>query len=139
MAQARNVMHNMPGGQEMQMLDELLTHFCEFAPMDYDRQLSLTILEVLKPMLVDDDETPFSSTLTSFIDDNKEVLKVIYQEYADDERRSPLLFQPEAIAVFILFEQDRFTLKNVWDQMLPSELLQGLTEVWGAGSVGRVS
>ena len=69
--------------------------------------------------------------LCSFVERKHETLTTVFRDYADDDRRNPLLFQPESIVIFMCLERDRFNLKRIWEEFLPIELLQGLAEVWG--------
>ena len=131
MSQVRSALFNLKGFQEAKMLDALERQYYRFTAKRYDRELSLQILEGLHPLLSEDDNKTFANLLENFVDTHLSVLQLIYREYSEDDRRSPLLFQPETILVFLCMERDKFRLKNTWAQFLPEELLEELAAVWG--------
>jgi len=139
MTEARKVMLSLPGGQEMRMLDELDKHFYQFTSAKYDRELSLMILDGLRPMFSNEEIDAFGPVLESFVERRKDDLQHLFEEYASDDRRSPLLFQPESIVILMCLERDVFRLKDTWGQFMPLDLLQGLADAWGVGDIGRVT
>jgi hypothetical protein len=58
-------------------------------------------------------------------------LAELYAAYAEDQRASPLLFQPEALLLFERLEEAPARLEAVWSAILPRELLVELADVWG--------
>lgn len=131
MAQARREVRGTQGFQEALMLDELEKQFFRLVGSEYDRELSLQILDILKNLFNEEEIRTFGNLLSAFVDKNKELLAHLFYSYASDERRSPLLFQPEALVIFMCIERDMFKLEDTWTQTLPPELLQDLAEVWG--------
>ena len=118
------------GFQESVMLEELEKHFYRFTAEDYDRELSLYILDALKSLFTESELAGFAALLDDFVKAKESVLNFIYEEYSGDAYRNPLLFQPEAIAIFFWFDKDRYRLKAVWERILPLEELQRLADVW---------
>ena len=139
MTEARKVMIDLPGGREMRVLDELDRHFFRFTAAKYNRELSLMILDGLLAMFSEEDIDGFAHMVDSFVECNWDLLDQIFAQYANDDRRSPLLFQPESILIFLCMERNIFELKHTWGQFMPLDLLEGLAEVWGADDFGRVS
>ena len=129
--QARNELLNLEGFQEASMLDSLDKHFFRFTAERYDRELSLHILGRLHPLFSRGEIQAFSPLLDRFVEQKMETLSSVFKDYADDDRRNPLLYQPESIVIFMCLERDMFNLKKTWKEFLPLELLQGLAEVWG--------
>ena len=139
MTEARKVMMNLPGGREMRVLDELDKHFFRFTAAKYNRELSLVILDGLLAMFSEEDVERLAHLIDTFVESNKDLLGYIFSEYANDDRRSPLLFQPESILIFLCIERNIFELKHIWGQFMPLNLLESLAEVWGADDIGRIS
>ena len=125
------MMLELPGFQEMHLLNELDKHFFRFTSTQYDRELSLLILGRLVTLFSDEEIETFGNLLNSFVDMEYATLRRVFEDYADDDRRSPLLFQPESIAIFLCIKRDRSKLRAVWEQFMPIALLVGLAEVWG--------
>ena len=131
MTQARKLILDLQGFQEANMLDALDKHFFRFTAEQYDRELSLHIIDRLRPMFSSDDLQVFGNLLDAFVEQKKEVIDTVFKSYADDSRRNPLLFQPESILIFMCMDRDVFRLKELWRQFYPLDLLQGLAETWG--------
>ena len=120
----------LPGFQEALMLEELEKHFYRFTAEEFDRELSLYILEALKPLFPGAELDGFKALLDDFVSRRESDLAHIYKEYSGDAYRSPILFQPEAIAIFMCMERDRFLLTAAWEKILPIQELQRLADVW---------
>ena len=137
MSQARKESLCLPGFHEGRMLEELEKHFYRFTAERFDRELSLLVLGTLRPLFADSEIERFSALVDQFVQANKDGLEVVYKDYAEDCRRSPLLFQPEAIAIFMCLERNTFALKENWSKALPLDLLKGLADIW-AVDIGAV-
>ena len=120
----------LPGFQEALMLEELEKHFYRFTAEEFDRELSLYILEGLKPLFSGAELEGFEALLDEFVSREESDLAHVYKEYSGDAYRSPILFQPEAIAIFMCMERDRFLLTAAWEKILPIQELQWLADVW---------
>lgn len=131
MERTRHEVLNLKGFQEAKMLEALDRHFFRFAAERYDKELSLYVLDRLIPLFSPDEIQRFEPLLCSFVSKRQDTLSTVFKDYADDDRRSPLLFQPESIVIFMCLERDRFNLKRIWGEFLPLEVLQGLADVWG--------
>ena len=129
-AQARADVLALPGFQEAFMLEELEKHFYRFTAQEFDRELSLYILGGLKPLFSETELAGFEELVAEFVTLRESDLIDIYKEYSGDAYRSPILFQPEAIAIFMCLERDRFSLTAAWQNVLPVEELQRLADVW---------
>ncbi len=138
MTEARKVMLELPGGLEMRMLEELDSHFFRFTAAKYDRELSLMILNGLQAMFLEEDLDAFGCLIAHFVESKKDTLEYVFKAYADDDRRSPLLFQPESIVIMFCMERNAFKLKETWGRFMPLDLLQGLADAWGMEDIGKV-
>lgn len=130
-AQARRVIFAMPDFEEAQILDCLERSFYRFTARQFDRHLSLIIIRHLKELLDTVEINGFDSMFEDFIRDNEQKLSLIFEEYADDERCNPLLFQPEALLIFERLEKDDFRLAETWQRLLAPNLLDTLAAIWG--------
>ncbi len=113
------------------MLEQLDHSFFRFTSRGYDRELSLKILEALETLLSGDEIEGFSSHMEDFVDRNYNKIRKIFEDYFEDERCNPLLYQPEVLSVFDRLELDSFKLKKTWVKTLPLDLLENLADVWG--------
>ena len=75
--------------------------------------------------------TTFGTWLDAFVDKNKSKLATIFRNYSEDDRCSPLLFQPESLLIFELLEDKPFLLKDTWCKVFPFVYLEELASVWG--------
>ena len=128
---AKQAVLNLPGFQEAGMLEHLEKHFYQLTARPFDKELSLEILGSLVPVLDSAEIVTFGTWLDAFVDKNKLKLVTIFKDYSEDERCSPLLFQPESLLIFELIEIKPFLLKDVWSKVFPVVLLEELASVWG--------
>jgi ppGpp synthetase/RelA/SpoT-type nucleotidyltranferase len=131
MQKAKDMLLELPGFEEGRLLADLERWFYRLTARRFDRDLSLEILSVLKHAYTVGDVAGFSHLLDEFAETHLEKLEGIYGAYRDDDRCSPLLFQPEALMVFERLDHDQFRLKDVWRSRLPEVLLRELAAVWG--------
>jgi ppGpp synthetase/RelA/SpoT-type nucleotidyltranferase len=129
--QARRAIQEQPGFEDAHMLQALELHFFPLAARDYDRQLSLEILNILRPLLSGAELDEFGRDMSEFVASNQAKLIELFAEYAQDDRQNLLLFQPEALLVFRLLGDRSFQLRDVWEDALPEELLDDLEAIWG--------
>ena len=130
-AEMRRMIMTAPEFQENRMLDELSKHFRRFTAKDFDRQLSLMILERVKVMFSGNDLDRFGVLLETFVECRISTIQDVFDQYGNDSRRSFLLFQPESLLLYMCMRRDRFILKEIWAQFMALEYLQELADVWG--------
>ena len=106
-------------------------HFYRLTARTFDKELSLEILGNLVPVLEPTEVSSFGTWLDTFVEKNKSKLATIFRDYAEDDRCSPLLFQPESLLIFELIEAKPFLLKDIWCKAFPFVLLEELATVWG--------
>lgn len=121
----------LPNYSEARALVILERQFLPIARRDYDKRLSIvtlaTVLEAYEPIELEGLETRISR----FVTEHAAKIREIYANYEGDERANPLLFQPEALAVFERLAHRPEALRARWDRRLPVELLDSLSEIWG--------
>lgn len=95
-----------------------------------DRQLSADIVE----RLIDADADfirQCSAALEEWFSANRGKLLEIAERYEPDERASPILFQPEALLIFLMLDSDSFKTRDMWSQFAADALLDRLEFIWG--------
>jgi ppGpp synthetase/RelA/SpoT-type nucleotidyltranferase len=127
---SRDTLRRMMGWLEAEVLREVERPFLEMTARDYDRELSLVVLPALVRAHQTDDAETIVDRVRRFVLGNRDRIQRVFDEYADDARH-PLLFQPEALAVFERLDADPFVLKDEWSRILSVDLLENLAEVWG--------
>ena len=105
--------------------------FFQFVAIDYDVNLSRYIIGTIISAYSQDEVTDYSTIMNTFVEEHKSSLLTIFDSYAEDDRCSPLVFQPESLAIFERLVTKPHQLENVWSQKLQPELLAGITSVWG--------
>src|ERR1035437_5718393 len=95
----REIFQKEDGFEEARLLGEIEKQFYRFTPVfDYDRQLSLEIIEDLLNQLYSEYEiSTFSVIIKKFVDGHESRLSKIYRDYRS-EPENILLFQPESIS-----------------------------------------
>ncbi len=128
---ARQAVLNLPRFQEAGMLEHLEKHFYQLTARTFDKELSLEILGSLVPVLTSAEMNGFNTQIDAFVAQNTSKLTTIFRKYSQDDRCSPLLFQPESLLIFELLEAKPFLLKDIWCKVFPLVLLEELATVWG--------
>jgi ppGpp synthetase/RelA/SpoT-type nucleotidyltranferase len=113
-----------------QVLERLERKYYRLTARAYDHRLSRRVLEALVPLYGDDPET-MDQALERFISERGEKIDQLFERYVDDPRAAPLLFQPEAIAIFDRLEQMPTRLEEAFSAVAPRSLLADLAVVWG--------
>ncbi|MFY9586753.1 MAG: RelA/SpoT domain-containing protein [Actinomycetota bacterium] len=123
----RDVILAQPGHAVARILDRLERDFYRLAAREYDGELSRRILDAVLPLYGDN----VDATIEAFLNGAGSKLDQIYTMYVDDQRASPLLFQPEALVLFDLLERSPTALQEAFSDVAPVELLADLATVWG--------
>ncbi|MGJ3250892.1 MAG: hypothetical protein ACFE0J_07145 [Elainellaceae cyanobacterium] len=117
--------------QEIKILRKLEEYFRRFTDKPFDKELSAKIINRLMMTFESQKTSEIDSTLDEFIESKKDKIKEIFDDYSDDERRNPLLFQPESLLIFERLEHNSFLLKEIWNQFFPLRLLESFGAIWG--------
>ncbi|MBI4219915.1 MAG: hypothetical protein HY682_07230 [Chloroflexi bacterium] len=129
--EARKAIRSQPGAPEAAMLADLEYHFFEFVGRPYDRELSFAVVGAIGSTYAAAEQAGFADLMRAFVDRNREKLIELFDNYRDDERANPLLFQPESLMLFERLERDPFRLRDAWASVFPLPLLENLAAVWG--------
>ena len=130
-SRAKEVIEAQPGFEEAMVLSALEQSYFQLTGKTFNREFSLDIIRRLLPTLTEDELARFSPRMEEFVAHNLQKLEKIFADYEDDERSSPLLFQPESLLIFERIQETPYVLKDQWAESLPLALLEDLGVVWG--------
>jgi ppGpp synthetase/RelA/SpoT-type nucleotidyltranferase len=72
-----------------------------------------------------------SELVAPYIAEHEPELKALYEDYENDNRANPMLFQPEALLIFERLANDRFRLRQAWPPSVPESVLFALARTRG--------
>lgn len=104
--------------------------YYEFEVDEYDRRLTLTVLDALRPTFDDDELATYSAQLQEFVEGHRERIADRLSRYRGLTAH-PILSQPEALVLFERLEVKPHTLEEVWLAAFPADLLEDVRAVWG--------
>jgi ppGpp synthetase/RelA/SpoT-type nucleotidyltranferase len=131
-ARFQQQLRDHPDFTEMQVLEPLDDLLIEFTDRRPDRALSAMVVPALVRLHGGTPEEVVNDFVRPFVEEHREQLGEIYDQYADDYRATPLLYQPEALLVFASLERDPYQLREAWpSDQLPVDLLDGMAAIWG--------
>jgi hypothetical protein len=128
-AEARRSIMNDPDYRQSSMLLTLERPFFQLARHDYDPDLSLMVLDAIQHAYDDTELDDFAGTIERFLDEHGEHLEAVLANTQPEI--SPLLFQPEAIAILERLENAKARLRAAWDAQLHPKLLDDLSAELG--------
>jgi ppGpp synthetase/RelA/SpoT-type nucleotidyltranferase len=127
---AKGAIVNQPGYEVASLLERLERTFFRLTARTYDAELSRVVLDAVVPLYAEAGQSA-GDQLDGFLGRAGAKLDELYATYAEDQRASPLLFQPEALLLFERLEEAPARLEAAWSAILPRELLVELADVWG--------
>ena len=127
----REVM-SMPGQGKRRLLAELEKHFYRLVSATYDRELSLSVLEFLMPLVGETQED--ITQVSSFIQDRSSLIEERIRETQEKPERV-FVFQPEGLLLFYLLENDPYQLIGVWADHLDVGFLEDVATTWGLSGI----
>lgn len=116
------------------MLYFLTDPFYRIFSSSYRINYSLENLKFFTPLLNNNGINTvgdFRREIGTFIDEKKDLLERISQDYRDDFMRNPLISQPEVFIIFYLLEKDRYGLQKEWKSHFVMKYLEDLSTWWG--------
>lgn len=132
---ARREIMAAEGFKATSMYATLERHFLQISYDDFDGELTLEILEGLQHAYSAEELESFEELMSTFVGLKRTVIEQIYDRYRNDPEAHPLLFQPEALAVYERLSLKPQKTKAVWrdDVPYPQDLLDQLGIVFGVG------
>jgi ppGpp synthetase/RelA/SpoT-type nucleotidyltranferase len=106
----------LPGAEIARLLSVLEPEFLKLAYDDYDSEASTLVLSEVALAYSPGELAGYKQLVTEFMATHGERLAMVYEAYRNDPSASPLLFQPESIAVFERLVNKRMLLKAKWLQ-----------------------
>jgi len=128
---AAREIYNLRGYQEAGMVGVLDKAYFRYADRDYDAALSLAAMGSLKLAYTAQERARFDALIEEFTDQFDLKLRYIFAQYAEDDRCSPFLFQPESLLMFERLEHAPFLLEESWPDVLPPDVLDDMRNMWG--------
>lgn len=129
---AKSELVTTAGYREAAMLHELERIFLPLAKREYDHELSIDVLNIVKNAYTETELDTFPNLIDTFVDAQRDTLRIIYERYEDDATAHPLLFQPEALAIYERASNRGALLKERWlESGWDMTILDRLTEVFG--------
>lgn len=104
--------------------------FYEFRTEPYDQQLTMLVLDAIKPAFASEDLGGYASRLDDFVDAQRPRIAERLAHYRDGSAH-PILSQPEAIVLFERIETAADQLEEAWMGAFPEDLLDDVKAAWG--------
>ena len=111
----------------LRVLAAVEKQFYKINPTAYSRELSISVIEALKPLYSISD-TLFVNHFENFYNQHSKKLEIVFRESTG---RSLFLSQPEVLMVFDLLDKDEYALKDYWPKYFPAGELEELAHIWG--------
>jgi len=105
--------------------------FVKFFKMEYDRDLSLITLHVLKIFFEATSPKDFEDSFNEFVTRNKDEISFFSEHYSDKNIENPYLAQPEILLIFYLLKTNKHLLTDQWESEFFIEDLEKIGELWG--------
>lgn len=105
----------------------LATAYREFSEYPFDRELSVLVLEkLMTTALRHDSFGDIEARVTRLLREYASLIREIVANYSDDSLRNLIVFQPECLLVWALWQYDgRWEIECLWeDAGLPADLLE---------------
>lgn len=114
-----------------QFIDALEETLMRYTAAGTDPELTRAVIDALLRDRDPKEVLDLAVSIKEWAADNSDRLAELYDHYQQDGR-SPLLFQPEAIFVFWELDAgDRYRLRDTWEARLPEKYLKSLATIWG--------
>jgi ppGpp synthetase/RelA/SpoT-type nucleotidyltranferase len=123
---------HLPGAEIYGILAALERQFFKLAAAEYNKELSLGVIEALMPLYGPMPTEEQAEHFKDFYEQKAKKLNFIYREHQGDRDHSVFLFQPESIMIFDLLERDKYTLTEAWSHHFPIEELSKMATMWGS-------
>ena len=127
----RDAEQAMQGFNTYKVLGLLEAQFYKFAATGYDKVLSVTTINAFDHLYGEGGLARHQEKFEEFCRQKSEKLSHIFDAHKDVPVRPLFLFQPEALMIFQLLDQDKFKLREEWVKHFPPIELEQLAVNWG--------
>jgi GTP pyrophosphokinase len=122
---------HLPGAEIYQILGALERQFFKLAAVEYNKDLSLDVIEALLPLYGPEPTEKQAERFKDFYEQKTEKLDFIFRENEQHKDRFVFLYQPESLMIFDLLNTDKFSLEETWANHFPIEELSKMATLWG--------
>jgi ppGpp synthetase/RelA/SpoT-type nucleotidyltranferase len=127
----RSLILDQPMFAEMRILSELEKHYYAYVARPFDTELSIDVIRLLMGCYSQAEQDELDLLMGQFVDQYRQSLTTIFEDYGQVEDRSLFLFQPEAIMIFERLLNNPYSLRETWSDRFPDDELQRMARVWG--------
>ena len=114
------------------LLRKLEGKFYKYAKFNYDREISLKdINTILNYFETDNERHDLIKNIESFIINNEQKIKRIYEENRGRYHEILFLTQPEIFIIWYMLQNNTFTIEDNWDYDFDSENIEQIKTLWG--------
>lgn len=126
----RNSLSQLPGAWSLRVLSGLESLYYELIGRAYDRELSLDVLEHLRPLCPPEPDAVIQE-VREWLIANRNGIEYVVNAYKSNPERVLFLFQPEGVILAAYLRKDPFTLRERWIEIFPEEGLRQISVVLG--------
>jgi len=126
-----NLLRSMPGFETFKALRLLEGEFYKFAAVDYNKELSMHVIEALNHLYGAGGFVEQHEQFEQFCRQKERRLLHIFDENRNVLTKPIFLFQPESLMLFQLLEHDKFKLREEWVKHFPPRELEQMAVKWG--------
>ena len=123
-----SMIEKSPGAQLLSVLEP---YHRRLVRTGYNQELSDLVLSFFAEKIILERIGDIESEIGQFIEDNTTKLEGLFDRYRRDDHANPMIWQPEVFIILLQLESDRFSLQELWPEVLPIDLLASLGEDWG--------
>jgi ppGpp synthetase/RelA/SpoT-type nucleotidyltranferase len=121
----------LPEAGVYRMLAALERQFFKLAAVEYNKDLSLDIIQSLQDLYGPEDMENPDGHFEEFYLKRSPKLSLLLEQYSAKVDRSVFLSQPEILMILDLLEQDEHLLAESWSRTYPLEELEKVALFWG--------
>jgi ppGpp synthetase/RelA/SpoT-type nucleotidyltranferase len=119
----------------VQLLQVLERHYYTVASRRPNLELSVEVLDALRPLVPQEDIGAFATKLNEFLTEKHSVITGVYEKArelgAEDAETPAFLFQPEVLLIYNLLSSARDKTRRVWNENYPERELERIANAFG--------
>lgn len=113
------------------LLRKLEGKLYKYAETDFDRDTSIENLTNILKFYTLEEQNKLDFEIETFLEENDEKIKHIYNDNRDRYAKLPLLTQPEIFVVWYGLEKYLFSVTDNWDKYFDESDLEQIKTMWG--------
>jgi len=125
-----DTIRSLPGFEAYAYRSVLERFYYRFMVFPYDTELSMVIIDSLRPLLTPNTPEMLDAQLDSFVKRERVRIEHVFSLYKNVDS-SIFVSQPEAVLLFWLIESQPRALAETWDAVMPADELRRLALAWG--------